>query len=254
MDRLGYAVTRHGRALSQRRNGGNSMLDALLFGRKKTTMIEPDSALPGRPAPSFAIPERHEVLGTPLQGPFPPGLETAIFGLGCFWGAEQIFWNLPGVYSTAAAYAGGFTPNPTYEEVCSGKTGHAEVVQVVYEPKKISYDDLLKVFWESHDPTQGMRQGNDVGTGYRSAIYTTTPEQQAAAEMSRNAYNTALRGAGFGEITTEIAPAGPVYLAEGYHQQYLHKVPNGYCPHTSTGVGCPAWGSGLIPQEASATS
>jgi peptide-methionine (S)-S-oxide reductase len=228
----------------------NSMLDALLFGRKKTTMVEPDSALPGRPTPAFAIPERHEVLGTPLQGPFPPGLETAIFGLGCFWGAEQIFWNLPGVYSTAAAYAGGFTPNPTYEEVCSGKTGHAEVVQVVYDPKKISYDDLLKVYWESHDPTQGMRQGNDVGTGYRSAIYTTTPEQQAAAEMSRETYNAALRQAGFGEITTEIAPAGPVYLAEGYHQQYLHKVPNGYCPHTSTGVGCPAWGSGLIPAEA----
>ena len=169
------------------------MLDALLFGRKKMTMIEPDNALPGRPAPSFAIPERHEVLGTPLQGPFPPGLETAIFGLGCFWGAEQIFWNLPGVYSTAAAYAGGYTPNPTYEEVCSGKTGHAEVVQVVYDPAKISYDDLLKVFWESHDPTQGMRQGNDMGTQYRSAIYTTTPEQQAAAEMSRDAYETALK-------------------------------------------------------------
>ena len=179
------------------------------------------------------------MLGTPLQGPFPPGLETAIFGLGCFWGAEQIFWNLPGVYSTAAAYAGGFTPNPTYEEVCSGKTGHAEVVQVVYDPAKISYDDLLKVFWESHDPTQGMRQGNDMGTQYRSAIYTTTPEQQAAAEMSRDAYDAALRSAGFGPITTEIAPAGPIYLAEDYHQQYLHKVPNGYCPHTSTGVGCP---------------
>jgi peptide-methionine (S)-S-oxide reductase len=231
------------------------MLDALLFGRKKTTMIEPDSALPGRLAPSFAIPDRHAVLGTPLQGPFPPGLETAVFGLGCFWGAEQIFWNLPGVYSTAAAYAGGYTPNPTYEEVCSGKTGHAEVVQVVYDTVKISYDDLLKVFWESHDPTQGMRQGNDLGTQYRSAIYTTTPEQQTAAEMSRDAYNSALRGAGFDEITTEIVPAGPIYLAEDYHQQYLHKVLRdtgceGYCPHTSTGVGCPAWNK--APEEAAA--
>jgi peptide-methionine (S)-S-oxide reductase len=230
------------------------MLDALLFGRKKMTMVEPDGALPGRPAPPFAIPDRHEVLGTPLQGPFPPGLETAIFGLGCFWGAEQIFWELPGVYSTAAAYAGGFTPNPTYEEVCSGKTGHTEAVQVVYDPEKISYDDLLRVFWESHDPTQGMRQGNDMGTQYRSAIYTTTPEQQAAAVMSRDTYETALKQAGFGAITTEIAPAGPVYLAEPYHQQYLHKVPNGYCPHHATGVGCPAWGSGLIPKQATAAS
>ena len=154
------------------------MLDALLYGRKKMTMVDRESALSGRPTPPFAIPERHEVLGTPLQAPFPPGLETAIFGLGCFWGAERLFWQLPGVYSTAAGYAGGFTPNPTYEEVCSGKTGHAEVVQVVYDPAKISYDDLLKVFWESHDTTQGMRQGNDMGTQYRSAIYTTTPEQQ----------------------------------------------------------------------------
>jgi peptide-methionine (S)-S-oxide reductase len=216
------------------------MLDALLFGRKKSTMIAPDEALPGRPQPGFAIPERHEVLGTPLQGPFPTGLETAVFGLGCFWGAEQIFWQLPGVYSTAAAYAGGFTPNPTYQEVCSGKTGHAEVVQVVYDPARISYDDLLRVFWESHDPTQGMRQGNDVGTQYRSAIFTTTPAQQEVAEKSRDAYNDALKKAGFGEVTTEIAPAGPIYLAEDYHQQYLHKVPNGYCGIAGTGVSCPA--------------
>ena len=223
------------------------MLDAV-FGRmsKKMAMVDAAQALPGRPAPGFAIPERHEVLGTPLQGPFPPGLETAIFGLGCFWGAEQIFWQLPGVYSTAVGYAGGYTPHPTYEEVCSGRTGHTEVVQVVYDPAQISYDDLLKVFWESHDPTQGMRQGNDMGTQYRSAIYTTTPEQQRTAEMSRDVYNAELKKAGFGEITTEIVPAGPYYLAEDYHQQYLHKVPWGYCPHHSTGVGCPAWGNSPV--------
>ena len=215
------------------------MLDALLFGRKKTTMVEPDGALPGRPAPSFAIPARHEVLGTPLQGPFPPGLETAIFGLGCFWGAERIFWELPGVYSTAAAYAGGYTPNPTYEEVCSGKTGHAEVVQVVYDPAKISYYDLLRVFWESHDPTQGMRQGNDRGTQYRSAIFYTSPEQKAAAQESRDMYQKRLAEAGYGEITTEIVDAPEFYYAEDYHQQYLAKVPNGYCPNHATGVKLP---------------
>jgi peptide-methionine (S)-S-oxide reductase len=230
------------------------MLDALLFGRKNMTMIDAEEALPGRSAPTFTIPERHEVLGTPLAGPFPPGLEVAIFGLGCLWGAERLFWQLPGVYSTAAAYAGGFTPNPTYEEVCSGKTGHAEVVQVVYDPAKISYDDLLKVFWESHDPTQGMRQGNDLGTQYRSAIYTTTEAQQEAAEKSRQAYDAALSRAGFGAVTTEIAPAGPIYLAEDYHQQYLHKVPHGYCPNHATGVGCPAWGSAPIPQESATTA
>jgi peptide-methionine (S)-S-oxide reductase len=215
------------------------MLDVLL-GRKKTTMIDAEDALPGRQSPNFRIPDRHEVLGTPLQGPFPPGLETAIFGMGCFWGAERLFWELPGVYSTAAAYAGGFTPYPTYEEVCSGKTGHAEVVQVVYDPERISYDDLLKVFWEEHDPTQGMRQGNDLGTQYRSVIYTTSDAQQAAAEKSRDAYDAALRRSGFSPITTEIVPAGAVYLAEDYHQQYLHKVPNGYCGLAGTGVGCPA--------------
>ncbi len=205
------------------------MLDALLFGRKKMTMTAPDDALPGRPTPMFRIPERHDVLGTPLQGPFAPNLETAVFGMGCFWGAERLFWKLSGVYSTAAGYAGGYTANPTYEEVCSGKTGHTEIVQVVYDPAQISYDDLLIVFWESHDPTQGMRQGNDMGTQYRSAIYTTSDDQLAAAEKSRDAYEVALKGSGFGSVTTEIAPLGPIYLAEDYHQQYLHKVPNGYC-------------------------
>jgi peptide-methionine (S)-S-oxide reductase len=226
------------------------MLDALLGGRKKMVMVDSAAALPGRPVAAFPIPERHEVLGTPLRGPFPAGLETAIFGLGCFWGAEQIFWQLPGVYSTAVGYAGGYTPNPTYEEVCSGRTGQAEVVQVVYDPAKISYDDLLRVFWESHDPTQGMRQGNDLGTQYRSAIYTTSEAQREAAEKSRDVYEAALRRAGFGAVTTEIAPAGPFYFAEPYHQQYLHKVPNGYCPHHTTGVGCPAWGSAPVSLEA----
>ena len=216
------------------------MLDALLFGRKKTTMVDAAQALPGRSHPAFAIPARHEVLGTPLAGPFPAGLEVAVFGLGCFWGAERLFWSILGVYSTAVGYAGGFTPHPTYEEVCSGKTGHTEIVQVVYDPRQVSYDDLLQVFWESHDPTQGMRQGNDLGTQYRSAIYTTTEEQQQTAARSRAAYDAALSKAGFSAITTEIAPAGPIYLAEDYHQQYLHKVPNGYCGLEGTGVGCPA--------------
>ncbi|MCC7025023.1 MAG: peptide-methionine (S)-S-oxide reductase MsrA, partial [Thermomicrobiales bacterium] len=187
-------------------------------------MIDRSEALPGRAAPGFAIPERHEVLGTPLRGPFPAHLETAYFGLGCFWGAEKIFWQLPGVYSTAAGYQGGYTPHPTYEEVCSSGTGHAEVVQVVYDPAQIGYDDLLRVFWESHDPTQGMRQGNDLGTQYRSVIYTTSDAQREAAEKSREVYNDELRRAGFGEVTTEITPAGPFYYAEDYHQQYLHKV------------------------------
>ena len=216
------------------------MLDALLNRGKKKAVIDAAEALPGRPAPSFHIPERHEVLGTPLQGPFPPGLEIAYFGLGCFWGAERLFWHLPGVYSTAVGYAGGFTPHPTYQEVCSGRTGHAEIVQVVYDPQQINFDDLLKVFWESHDPTQGMRQGNDMGTQYRSAIYTTTEAQREAAERSRATYEDALRRAGFGAVTTEIAPAGPFYFAEDYHQQYLHKVPHGYCGLEGTGVGCPA--------------
>ena len=230
------------------------MLDALLFGRKKMSMVEPGEALAGRSAPGYRILERHEVLGTPLAGPFAPNLETAIFGLGCFWGAERLFWTLPGVYSTAVGYAGGFTPYPTYEEVCSGKTGHTEVVQVVFDPAQISYDDLLKVFWESHDPTQGMRQGNDMGTQYRSAIYTTSDEQLAMAEKSRDSYDAALKASGFGAVTTEIVPAGPIYLAEDYHQQYLHKVPNGYCHMTATGVACPAFGAGLVQQEATAVT
>ena len=195
-------------------------------------------ALPGRDAPAYTISNRHAVLGTPLRPPFPEGLEVAIFGLGCFWGAERLFWQLPGVYTTSAGYAGGTTPNPTYEETCTGRTGHAEVVQVVFDPAKISYADLLKVFWEEHDPTQGDRQGNDIGTQYRSAIYTTTEAQAEEAARSRDAYEAGLRGAGYGTITTEIAPAGDYYLAEEYHQQYLHKVPNGYCGLKGTGVTC----------------
>jgi len=195
-------------------------------------------ALEGREAPAFGVPERHAVLGTPLQPPFPDGLEVAVFGLGCFWGAERLFWQLDGVYSTAVGYAGGTTPNPTYEETCTGRTGHAEAVQVVFDPERISYAELLKVFWEEHDPTQGDRQGNDVGTQYRSAIYTTTDEQAQEAARSRDVYEQGLRGAGHGPITTEIAPAGPFFYAEEYHQQYLHKVPNGYCGLKGTGVSC----------------
>lgn len=200
-----------------------------LFGRNKTQMIDADGALAGRPQPGFDVPSRHEVLGTSIKPPFPDQLETAIFGLGCFWGAERIFWQTPGVYTTAVGYAGGFTPNPTYEEVCSAKTGHSEVVLVVFDPAKISYRDLVKVFWEAHDPTQGMRQGNDVGTQYRSAIYTSTDDQARIAQDTKQEYESALQAADYGPITTEIAPAGPFYYAEDYHQQYLHKVPNGYC-------------------------
>ncbi len=211
----------------------------MLFESAKTRLPDPAHALPGRPEPAYAVPERHAVLGTPLAGPWPDGYEVAIFGLGCFWGAERLFWRLPGVHSTAAAYAGGTTPHPTYEEVCTGLTGHAEVVQVVYDPAKISYLDLLRVFWEAHDPTQGMRQGNDVGTQYRSAIYTTSEQQQKLAESSRDAYTVPLAEARMGEVTTEIVPAGAVYLAEDYHQQYLHKMPHGYCGLQGTGVPCP---------------
>jgi peptide-methionine (S)-S-oxide reductase len=210
-----------------------------LFGRNKTTMVAPDEALVGRDRPAYAVPERHAVLGTPLRPPFPEGLSTAIFGLGCFWGAERVFWKTGGVYTTAVGYAGGFTPNPTYGEVCGGRTGHTEAVLVVFDPQKISYRDLLAVFWEGHDPTQRMRQGNDVGTQYRSAIYYADDEQRRAAEETRAAYEEALGGAGFGPITTEMAPAGPFYYAEEEHQQYLHKVPNGYCGLGGTGVGCP---------------
>ncbi|KLL13142.1 MULTISPECIES: peptide-methionine (S)-S-oxide reductase MsrA [Protofrankia] len=211
----------------------------MFFTHHKSTLPTAEQALPGRLVPAFAVPERHAVLGTPLRGPLPAGLETAVFGLGCFWGAERKFWQTPGVYSTAVGYAGGITPNPTYEETCSGLTGHTEVVQVVFDPAVVSYENLLKVFWEAHDPTQGMRQGNDVGTQYRSAIYTFSDEQLAAAHRSRDAFQTVLDTASFGPITTEIAPAGPFYFAEDYHQQYLHKVPNGYCGLGGTGLSCP---------------
>ena len=206
--------------------------------RKKTQMPDPSSALPGRRTRPFSIPSTHAVLGTRLEPPFPDGMEVAVFGLGCFWGAERLFWRLDGVYSTAAGYAGGFTPHPTYEEVCSGMTGHTEVVQVVFDPSKVSYADLLKVFFEEHDPTQGMRQGNDVGTQYRSAVYYTSDEQKAVAEDALGAYDEALRGRGYDPVTTEVAAAGPFYYAEDYHQQYLHKVPNGYCGLKGTGVAC----------------
>jgi len=206
--------------------------------RHKTTMISPEDALPGRPDP-LAVPAAHHVLGKPLRPPYPEGLEIAVFGLGCFWGAERIFWTTPGVWTTAVGYAGGYTPNPTYEEVCSARTGHAEVVQVVFDPSVVDYRALLKVFWEAHDPTQGMRQGNDVGTQYRSAIYWTTEEQRVAAEETRAAYDDVLRRAGYGAVTTEIATAGDFYFAESYHQQYLAKNPGGYCGIGGTGVSCP---------------
>ena len=206
---------------------------------KQTRMPRPDEALPGR-AQKMAVPTRHYVNGHPLEPPFPPGMETALFALGCFWGAERKFWETPGVYSTAVGYAGGYTPNPTYEEVCSGMTGHAEVVLVVYDPEVVSYPQLLRVFWEAHDPTQGMRQGNDVGTQYRSAIYTYSDEQKAQAEASKARYQDRLGAAGHGTITTEIREAPEFYYAESYHQQYLAKNPGGYCGLGGTGVTCPA--------------
>ena len=210
-----------------------------MFFRKQKTIVGADEALPGRESPAFSIPERHAVLGTPLQPPFPEGIETTVFALGCFWGAERIFWQTPGVYTTAAGYAGGHTPNPTYEEACSGRTGHTEAVLVAFDPQQVSFASLVKIFFEAHDPTQGMRQGNDFGTQYRSAIYYADDGQQQAAETARDMYNEALERAGHGAITTEIAPAGPFYYAEDYHQQYLHKVPNGYCGIDGTGVTCP---------------
>jgi peptide-methionine (S)-S-oxide reductase len=210
----------------------------MFVSRRKTRMPTEAEALPGRDTP-VPVPDRHAVLGTPLTPPFPAGLETALFALGCFWGEEKTFWQVPGVYTTAVGYAGGFTPNPTYEEVCSGRTGHAEAVLVVFDPARVSYEELLQVFWEHHDPTQGMRQGNDVGTQYRSAIWTSSEAQRKSAEASRDAYQEKLRAAGYGEITTEIAEAPAFYYAEDYHQQYLHKNPYGYCPDHSTGVSCP---------------
>jgi peptide-methionine (S)-S-oxide reductase len=206
--------------------------------RDKTEMVEQREALAGRDEP-MVVPQRHDVLGTSITPPFPEGFEQAAFALGCFWGAERVFWQAPGVYTTAVGYAGGYTPNPTYEEACSGRTGHAEAVLVVYDPEKTSYEELLRLFWENHDPTQGMRQGNDVGTQYRSAIYWQDEAQRAAAERSRDAYQHELSSAGYREITTEIAPAGPFYYAEPYHQQYLAKNPNGYCGLGGTGVSCP---------------
>jgi peptide-methionine (S)-S-oxide reductase len=209
-----------------------------LFGWLKTEMPTAEDALKGRDQP-MPVPERHFVNGHPISPPFPEGLQTAVFGMGCFWGAERVFWQTPGVYSTAVGYAGGFTPNPTYEEVCSGRTGHAEVVLVVFDPNVIGYEEILKTFWENHDPTQGMRQGNDVGTQYRSAIYVSNDAQRAAAERSLASYQDRLSQAGFGAITTEIGEAGPFYYAEDYHQQYLGKNPNGYCGLGGTGVSCP---------------
>ncbi|GAA0952317.1 peptide-methionine (S)-S-oxide reductase MsrA [Nonomuraea longicatena] len=209
-----------------------------LFGGNKTSMVRPEDALPGRTS-AMAVPARHAVLDAPLAGPYPEGLEVADFGLGCFWGAERKFWQTPGVYTTAVGYQGGYTPHPTYEEVCSAQTGHTEVVRVVFDPARISYDDLLKVFWEAHDPTQGMRQGNDVGTQYRSAIYYHSPAQEKSALASRDSYESVLKTAGYGPITTEIAPAPPFYFAEDYHQQYLFKNPGGYCGIGGTGVSCP---------------
>ena len=205
---------------------------------KKLDLPTADTALPGRAEP-MGVPDRHEVLGTPITGPFPAGAQTAYFALGCFWGAERIFWEAPGVLGTAVGYQGGMTPNPTYEQTCSGRTGHTEAVQVVYDPTKTSYDALLKLFWENHDPTQGMRQGNDVGSQYRSAIYASTDVQLAAAKASREVYGKALSASGRSEISTEIVPAGPFYYAEAYHQQYLHKNPGGYCNHGFNGVSCP---------------
>jgi peptide-methionine (S)-S-oxide reductase len=210
----------------------------VLFSRKQTQMISPEEALPGR-SRAMPVPDRHLVLGTPLQPPFPEGLATTVVAMGCFWGAERKFWELPGVYTTAVGYAGGFTPNPTYEEVCSGRTGHTEAVLVVFDPAVVSFEEILRVFWESHDPTQGMRQGNDVGTQYRSAIYTVDEAQAAAVERSQAMFQERLTAAGFGAITTEVAPAPEFFYAEDYHQQYLARNPNGYCGLGGTGVSCP---------------
>jgi peptide-methionine (S)-S-oxide reductase len=207
--------------------------------RRSLSLPSPEEALPGR-SESMRVPKAHFVTGAPLEPPFPEGTERAVFGLGCFWGAERRFWKTPGVVTTAAGYAGGFTPNPTYEEVCSGRTGHAEVVLVVFDPSRLAYEELLRVFWESHDPTQGMRQGNDVGTQYRSAIYTHGEAQRQVAEASREAYQAALAAAGRGAITTEIREAPELYYAEEYHQQYLAKNPDGYCGLGGTGVACPS--------------
>jgi peptide-methionine (S)-S-oxide reductase len=210
-----------------------------MFGmREKAKMIDPERALRGREQ-EMPVADRHAVLGTPMQQPFPDGFEQMVVGMGCFWGAEKVFWQAPGVYTTAVGYTGGYTPNPTYEEVCSGSTGQTEAVLVVFDPAKTSYEEMLRLFWENHDPTQGMRQGNDVGSQYRSALYWDTEAHRDLAEASRATYQERLTAAGFGEITTEIVQAGPFYYAEDYHQQYLEKNPFGYCPDHSTGVSCP---------------
>ena len=210
----------------------------MLFFREKMKMIEPERALPGRDQ-QMPVADRHVVLGNPLLPPFPEGFERAVFGMGCFWGAERLFWQAPGVWTTAVGYAGGYTPNPTYEEVCSGSTGHAEAVLAVFDPGQTSYEQMLKIFWEGHDPTQGMRQGNDMGTQYRSGIWVADDRQRELAEASRAMFGERLREAGHGEISTEIADAGPFYYAEDYHQQYLARNPNGYCGLGGTGVSCP---------------
>jgi len=210
----------------------------MLFGRSKNEMPTPESALPGR-EDTMPVPATHHVNGHPLQGPWPDGYETVVVGLGCFWGAERKFWETEGIWTTAVGYAGGITPNPSYQEVCSGRTGHNEVVLVVYDPQKITFEQVLRVFWEAHDPTQGMRQGNDVGTQYRSGIYTSDSHQLELAEKSKEAYQAELHGAGYGDITTEIREAGPFFYAEEYHQQYLAKNPGGYCGLGGTGVSCP---------------
>ncbi len=212
-------------------------------------MVTPDAALPGRETPMSGVAERHRVLDAPLTGPFPPGTQLLYIGMGCFWGAERIFWKIPGVISTAVGYTGGYTPNPTYEETCSGRTGHTEAVQIAYDPTQVSAAELLKAFWENHDPTTPNRQGNDVGTQYRSAIYWTTPEQQEAAEATRDAFQAELTRHGHGAISTQLAPfetVGPFYLAEDYHQQYLHKNPGGYCNHGPNGLTCQI---GLLRQD-----
>ena len=209
------------------------------FFRNKSALVEADKALPGRETPGFAVPADNIVLGTPQTAPAPEGFGEVWFGTGCFWGTEEVFWQIPGVYTTAVGYAGGYTPYPTYDEVCSGMTGHTEAVRVVYDPSKVSFEDLLKVFWESHDPTQGMRQGNDLGSQYRSAIYYTSPDQVEAIESTRAIYQPAIKSRGYDDITTEVAPATTFYYAESYHQQYLRKNPNGYRCHSNTGVPFP---------------
>jgi peptide-methionine (S)-S-oxide reductase len=217
-----------------------------LFDKAKTKLVDPADALPGRDQP-IAVPARHEVLGNPLTPPWPEGFQQIVVGMGCFWGAERVFWQADGVWTTAVGYAGGFTPNPSYEEVCSARTGHTEAVLVVFDPSVTSYDEMLRLFWENHDPTQGMRQGNDVGTQYRSAIYVGSDAEREAAEQSRKVFSERLGAAGYGEITTEIAPLSEFYYAEDYHQQYLAKNPNGYCGLGGTGVSCPI---GLGVQQA----